>query len=138
MRASSSRGSYGNYANVWCKNETDSLIKTGIVKFIGTGTIYKQNVIFETSKKFFIKEGLQFCNQNRMKLWYPSQPFENVSIDERKLIGPTSTNSEMSHSWLFWSSLKRKNTTHFETPINEIVLQDWIKMGSAEKSYVPK
>ena len=73
-----------------------------------------------------------------MKLWYPSQPFENVSIDERKLIGPTSTNSEMSHCWLFWSSLKRKNTTHFETPINEIVLQDWIKMGNAEKSYVPK
>ena len=27
MRASSSGGSYGNYANVWCKNETDSLIK---------------------------------------------------------------------------------------------------------------
>ena len=38
MRASSSGGSYGNYANVWCKNETDSLIKSGVVKYFGTGT----------------------------------------------------------------------------------------------------
>ena len=66
-----------------------------------------------------------------MKLWYPSRPFENVSIGERKLIGLTS-------NWLFWSSLKRKNTTHFETPVNDIVLEDWMLTGNAEKNCVLK
>ena len=40
MRASSSGGSYGRFANVWWKNETDSLIKKdGVTNFIGTGTV---------------------------------------------------------------------------------------------------
>ena len=82
-------------------------------------------------KKSFEKEALEYCDHHQMKLWYPSQPFEKVSIDERKLIGSTS-------NWLFWSSLKRKNTTHFETPINEIVLEEWIQMGNGGKNCVLK
>ena len=82
-------------------------------------------------KKFFAKEASEYCDQKQMKLWYPSRPFEKVSIGERKLIGSTS-------NWVFWSSLKRKNTTHFETPINEIVLEEWIQMGNAEQNCVLK
>ena len=128
MMASSSGGSYGRYANVWCKNETDSFIKKdGVTNFKGTGTLSENfdNICQKSPKK----EALKFCDHHRMKLWYPSRPFENVLIGQRKLIGLTS-------NWLFWSSLKRKNTTHFETPINEIVLEDWLLMGNAEKNCV--
>ena len=38
----------------------------------------------------------------------------------------------MSKSFLFWSSIERKNMTHFKTPINEFELDEWIEMESAE------
>ena len=70
-----------------------------------------------------------------MKLWYPTQPFENVTDDDRKLMNPFSYRTG---NVLFWSSLKRKNTTHFETPINEIVLQKWIEIENGEKRNVSR
>ena len=81
------------------------------------------------------KEAFQFCDENRMKLWYPSQPFENVTDDDRKLMNAFSYRTG---NVLFWSSLKRKNSTHFETPINEIVLRKWMEIEHGEKRNVSR
>ena len=75
------------------------------------------------------KDAFQFCEENRMKLWYPSRPFQNVTDHDRKLINAF---SHRTGNVLFWSSIKRINTTHFETPINEIVLQEWIEIENGE------
>ena len=86
------------------------------------------------------KEAFRFCEENRMKLWYPSQPFENVTDVDRKLTNLFSYRNGNVHSGnvLFWSSLKRKNITHFETPINEIVLRKWIEIENGEKRNVSR
>ena len=62
-----------------------------------------------------------------MHLWYPIEPFGDVPLEAR-----TRMNLKSSEQFMFWSSLERTNLTHFKTPINNIVLDEWISMGYAE------
>ena len=55
-----SDGGADHFASIWCKNETNSLIRE--------------------YPKVTLKEAFQFCKTNRMKLWYPTEPFESVPV----------------------------------------------------------
>ena len=104
------------YASIWCKNETKSLIR--------------ENPVVK------IEEAFQFRKARGMKLWYPTKPFDDVPENKRKQmqleyeIG--SPKRTLTKHFLFWSSIERKNITHFKTPINEIKLDQWFKMESGE------
>ena len=72
-------------------------------------------------------EASKFCEKNQMNLWYPSEPFGDVPPSKK-----IQMNLKPADHFLFWSSLIRINLTHFKTPINEIVLDEWISMEYGE------
>ena len=77
-------------------------------------------------------EASKFCEKNQMDLWYPSVPFGDVPPSKK-----IQMNLKPADHFLFWSSLIRINLTHFKTPINEIVLDEWISMEYGETRNSP-
>ena len=93
--------SHKNVARIWCQNETDSQIMS--------------------EKKVRYLDAYQACFNLNMHLWYPIKPFQNVSIDENLLSANNIFRGE-----IFWTSLERVNSTHWKSPINIIILNEWI------------
>ena len=93
--------SHKNVARIWCRNETDSQIMD--------------------EKRVRYLDAYQACFNLNMHLWYPIKPFQNVSIDESLLSANNIFRDE-----IFWTSLERINSTHWKSPINIIILNEWI------------
>ena len=93
--------SHKNVARIWCRNETDSQIMD--------------------EKRVRYLDAYQACFNLNMHLWYPIKPFQNVSIDESLLSA-----NNIFRDGIFWTSLERINSTHWKSPINIIILNEWI------------
>ena len=94
-----------NIARVWCRNETYSKIIS--------------------KKKMQYLDAYQACSNLNMHLWYPIKPFQNVSIEKNFLLTNNIFQSE-----IFWTSLERVNSTHWKSPINCMILDEWIDFAA--------